>query len=407
MHTSMSMRALNVPLVLLVLLVHAVSAQNAALLRGDSGILKVLDRVDSILDKEMNLLAADAEKKEKSNSEHNGQEDRLALAHQNRMIGWSDIKTGMKDLPLMAKKWVKGHQCIWFVLKCSIAVLGMAVPGLGPALLATLITIKIVDTLIAWTDIIAKSKENWQKFDDAGAKGVITGAMVQQCKAKDATGASIKAVVGAFWSWCSVVLPLEPVEAFIGVDQANDMIQSASHFKAAVDSAFENAGATAEQFKVEKAFAQGAGATLTSQIEGKTRAVLTQEAVKVVLSCEDILKDADTPDTDEAWYEITLDDHYPATPDKVPTTDNPLIPSETIKKDLGPSAEDEKQEKEVVTTSLYKKFIKRMRDWNDGSKKVVHKVMNTCPFLLTNNGPEEAKDETAAEFTLVTRTDEI
>ena len=100
----MSMRALNVPLVLLVLLVHAVSAQNAALLRGDSGILKVLDRVESILDKEMNLLAADAEKKEKSNSEHKGQEDRLALEHQNRMIGWSDIKTGMKDLPLMAKK---------------------------------------------------------------------------------------------------------------------------------------------------------------------------------------------------------------------------------------------------------------------------------------------------------------
>ena len=65
-------------------------------------------------------------------------------------------------------------------------------------------------------------------------------------------------------------------------------------------------------------------------------------------------------------------------------------------------AAEEQGVKKVEAKSIFQKFKKQVLDWTrDARKKLVRKVPNTCPFLLTNNGPDAQKAATEDELQLV------
>ena len=159
--------------------------------------LSVLEKIDSVLNKELDILLKDeGSSTEVANVDH-------PIASDHRLLSMNDIKDGLITGGRFFKTLVAGHPKIWFAIKLAVSLtLAFVAPPIVAAA-AIAIAIKVGETMVT----VADSREHFAKITDAKEQGFITDAMAAACKRGDV----VKAVAAVFWNWCSVIIPV-PLE---------------------------------------------------------------------------------------------------------------------------------------------------------------------------------------------------
>jgi len=202
----------------------------AANIRADprEATFDVLERIDSVLDKELDVLIR----------ESNEPGTQLAEAHKFKnydVVG--KMKTGAVWIMLAVKKGIKTHPIAWFAIKTTVVVgVALAAAPLSAALTAIAVAAKVGETLITVSD----SMIAFEKFNDAAEKCIVTKAMAATCKSGDA----IKAVAAVFWNWCGLITPLPDLEGggLLSGALADEIEKNGETFRKGAEAALKEAG---------------------------------------------------------------------------------------------------------------------------------------------------------------------
>jgi hypothetical protein len=159
----------------------------------------VLEKVDQVLDKELDLLMKTDDDKTQ------GKELAIhPMASEHRLLSIADIKDGAVGAGKFFKTLVGGNPKIWFAVKFVMALtVAFAAPPVAAAFMTAAIAVKVGEAMVT----VAESREHFAQITDAKEKGFITDAMAAACKKGDA----VKAVAAVFWNWCSIIVPV-PLE---------------------------------------------------------------------------------------------------------------------------------------------------------------------------------------------------
>lgn len=212
--------AFRFPLIRLLVLFVCVAgaAADLAFLRGDhrEKVLRVLSRIDDVLDKEIDVLTRETDTRTSSSDafSNDASASEYPIAHgarfKNRLHQAGSVAmASLKGLAKKTGKWLKAHESklklLWLAMKVGAALaVVFCAPPVAAAFAAGLIVAKGIDSLVT----IHQSREAWNQIADLQKKGELEKGMAAACKAS--VGAKFVATI--FLTWATLVVPfIEPI----------------------------------------------------------------------------------------------------------------------------------------------------------------------------------------------------